>query len=89
MTHRLIGIVAAAIAFEIQVIVLDLLSKPDNVRVDLNPLNAIGAVAFVVGWLTRLPTAVAVVVAAVVLLVIPFGVYRLSQLWLGRSRQRV
>lgn len=54
MRLRLISLFTAIIVFEMQVVLLDLLSKAENMPVSFNPLNAISAVGFVLGWTTGL-----------------------------------
>ncbi|MCE9946900.1 hypothetical protein [Hafnia paralvei] len=87
MKHRVISILIALIVFEAQVILLDVLSKAENIPVSLNPLNAISAVAFVLGWTTALNSSMALVTATVALLLIPIGVYCLCHTWL-KQRHR-
>jgi len=87
MRLRLISLFTAIIVFEMQVVLLDLLSKAENMPVSLNPLNAISAVGFVLGWTTGLNTVMALITAAFALLLIPIGVYCLCHAWLRQRRR--
>lgn len=87
MRLRLISLFTAIIVFEMQVVLLDLLSKAENMPVSFNPLNAISAVGFVLGWTAGLNTVMALITAAVALLLIPVGVYCLCHAWLRQRRR--